>query len=164
MRLISQKYSISAASIHRHKRDHLGASLIKAKERRELAHGGKVLLQVEAISDKTSELYDIALELVKEARDAKDRSSAHQGIDRAIALLREARATAGLIATITGDLGQAGGKSSQVAILVYPPGQTPGASCDLSLRPKPLGLEAQVIDVTPLPPAVVEPDEVDRNS
>lgn len=48
-RRIAAQYSLSEASVRRHKDGHLSATLVKAAESRELAHGGKLTDQVEDI-------------------------------------------------------------------------------------------------------------------
>ena len=164
LREIAQQFrGTTSSALHRHKHNCLGAALVKAKERRELDSGSKALIEIEAIAAKIAQLYDTALQFIQESRDAQDRRQALLAMDRAILLLREARANAGLVASLTGEMNQAGNKGGQVAVLVYPPRLPVGAPCDLSHRPmiraRPNG---EIIDITPSTQPDVAGDEDDR--
>ena len=51
-RVIARRHGLSQAAVGRHSQNHLPATLVAAVESRELAHGGKLLDQVQGLVGK----------------------------------------------------------------------------------------------------------------
>ncbi len=50
LRNIAEQHGLSSTALHRHKKDHLSATLVKAAEASDLARGGELLDQVLGLS------------------------------------------------------------------------------------------------------------------
>jgi lambda repressor-like predicted transcriptional regulator len=102
LRNIAKQYSVSAASLHRHKDGHLPAKLVKAQEAREIAKADTLLDQVAGLRDK-------ALSILDKAEQAGDLRTALQGV-------REAKGCLELLARLQGELQE----QATVNILINP--------------------------------------------
>jgi lambda repressor-like predicted transcriptional regulator len=102
LRNIAKQYSVSAASLHRHKESHLPAKLVKAQEAREIAKADTLLDQVAGLRDK-------ALSILDKAEQAGDLRTALQGV-------REAKGCLELLARLQGELQE----QATVNILINP--------------------------------------------
>ena len=102
LRNIAKQYSVSAASLHRHKDGHLPAKLVKAQEAREIAKADTLLDQVAGLRDK-------ALSILDKAEQAGDLRTALQGV-------REAKGCLELLAKLQGELQE----QTTVNILINP--------------------------------------------
>ena len=102
LRDIAGQYSISKTALHRHKKDHLPAKLVKAREAREIAKADSLL-------DQVTELRDKALSILTKAEKAGDLRTALQGI-------KEARGCLELLARLQGELQE----QATVNILINP--------------------------------------------
>ncbi len=102
LRNIAKQYSVSAASLHRHKGGHLPAKLVKAQEAREIAKADSLLAQV-------TELRDKALSILDKAEQAGDLRTALQGV-------REAKGCLELLARLQGELQE----QATVNVLINP--------------------------------------------
>jgi len=102
LRNIAKQYFVSAASLHRHKKDHLPAKLVKAQEAREIAKADSLL-------DQVTELRDKALSILDKAEQAGDLRTALQGV-------REAKGCLELLARLQGELQE----QATVNILINP--------------------------------------------
>ena len=102
LRNIAKQYFVSVASLHRHKKDHLPAKLVKAQEAREIAKADSLL-------DQVTELRDKALSILTKAEKAGDLRTALQGI-------KEARGCLELLARLQGELQE----QTTVNILINP--------------------------------------------
>ena len=102
LRNIAKQYSVSAASLHRHKDGHLPAKLVKAQEAREIAKADTLLDQVAGLRDK-------ALSILAKAEQAGDLRTALQGV-------REAKGCLELLARLQGELQE----QATVNILINP--------------------------------------------
>jgi hypothetical protein len=102
LRNIAKQYSVSAASLHRHKDGHLPAKLVKAQEAREIAKADSLL-------DQVTELRDKALSILDKAEQAGDLRTALQGV-------REAKGCLELLARLQGELQE----RTTVNVLVNP--------------------------------------------
>ena len=102
LRNIAKQYSVSAASLHRHKEGHLPAKLVKAQEAREIAKADSLL-------DQVTELRDKALSILDKAEQAGDLRTALQGV-------REAKGCLELLARLQGELQE----QATVNILINP--------------------------------------------
>ncbi len=89
-RVIASQFGLSQAAVGRHSQNHLRATLVKAAEDRELAHGGNLL-------DRVNELVDKALASVERSEAKGDERAVQGGI-------REARHSLELTGRITGEL------------------------------------------------------------
>lgn len=90
LRNIAEHHGLSTTALHRHKRGHLSTTLVKAAEDSELAHGGKLLDQVQS--------------LVGKALGSLERAEG-KGDERAVqGAIREARHSLELVGRITGEL------------------------------------------------------------
>ena len=94
LRNIAKQYSVSAASLHRHKEGHLPAKLVKAREAQEVTKADSLL-------DQVIELRDKALSILAKAEQAGDLRTALQGV-------REAKGCLELLAKLQGELAQEG--------------------------------------------------------
>ena len=90
LRNIAERFRLSATALHRHKRDHLPATLAKAREVEEVARADDLLAQVQGLQTK-------ALELLRRAEAGGDYRTALQGV-------REARGCLELLAELTQQL------------------------------------------------------------
>src|SRR5690606_14632570 len=90
LRDLAGQYSISKTALHRHKKDHLPAKLVKAQEAREIAKADSLL-------DQVIELRDKALSILDKAEQAGDLRTALQGV-------REAKGCLELLARLQGEL------------------------------------------------------------
>lgn len=90
MRDIAGRTGLSKSSLDRHKRDHISATLVKAAETSDLAHGVKLIEQVQILVEK-------ALESLERA-EGKGNEREVQGA------IREARHSLELTGRITGEL------------------------------------------------------------
>ncbi len=90
LRNIAKQYSVSAASLHRHKEGHLPSKLVKAQEAREVAKADSLL-------DQVTELRDKALAILAKAEKAGELRTALQGV-------REAKGCLELLARLQGEL------------------------------------------------------------
>ena len=102
LRNIAKQYFVSVASLHRHKKDHLPAKLVKAQEAREIAKADSLL-------DQVTELRDKALSILDKAEQAGDLRTALQGV-------REAKGCLELLARLQGELQE----RTTVNVLVNP--------------------------------------------
>ncbi len=102
LRNIAKQYSVSAASLHRHKKGHLPAKLVKAQEAREIAKADSLL-------DQVTELRNKALSILAKAEQAGDLRTALQGV-------REAKGCLELLARLQGELQE----RTTVNVLVNP--------------------------------------------
>ena len=102
LRDIAGQYSISKTALHRHKKDHLPAKLVKAQEAREIAKADSLL-------DQVTELRDKALSILDKAEQAGDLRTALQGV-------REAKGCLELLARLQGELQE----QATVNILINP--------------------------------------------
>ena len=93
LRNIAEHHGLSTTALHRHKRDHLSTTLVAAAEDRELAHGGKLLDQVQSLVGK-------ALGSLERA-EGKGNEREVQGA------IREARHSLELVGRLNGDLREA---------------------------------------------------------
>lgn len=89
-RVIASQYGISQAAVGRHSQNHLPATLVKAAEDRELAHGKSLRDQVQG--------------LVEEALASMERSKAAGKEKDVLGGIREARHSLELTGRITGEL------------------------------------------------------------
>jgi len=101
LRNIAKQYSVTAASLHRHKK-HIPSTLSKAQEAQEVARADTLL-------DQVVELRDRALSILTKAEQAGDLKTALQGI-------REARGCLELLAKLQGELQE----GTTINILVNP--------------------------------------------
>src|SRR5690606_11127930 len=76
LRNIAKQYSVSAASLHRHKDGHLPAKMVKAQEAREIAKADSLL-------DQVTELRNKALSILAKAERAGELRTALQGVREA---------------------------------------------------------------------------------
>ena len=90
LRDIAGRYSVSKTALHRHKKGHLPAKLVKAQEAREIAKADSLL-------DQVTELRDKALSILDKAEQAGDLRTALQGV-------REAKGCLELLAKLQGEL------------------------------------------------------------
>jgi hypothetical protein len=102
LRNIAKQYFVSVASLHRHKKDHLPAKLVKAQEAREIAKADSLL-------DQVTELRDKALSILDKAEQAGDLRTALQGV-------REAKGCLELLARLQGELQE----QATVNVLINP--------------------------------------------
>jgi hypothetical protein len=102
LRNIAKQYFVSAASLHRHKKGHLPAKLVKAQEAREIAKADSLL-------DQVTELRNKALSILAKAEQAGDLRTALQGV-------REAKGCLELLARLQGELQE----QATVNILINP--------------------------------------------
>jgi len=102
LRNIAKQYSVSAASLHRHKDGHLPAKLVKAQEAQEVTKADSLL-------DQVIELRDKALSILDKAEQAGDLRTALQGV-------REAKGCLELLARLQGELQE----QATVNILINP--------------------------------------------
>ena len=87
-RRIASQYSLSEASVRRHKGDHLPAALVKGKDAGEVVHGDSLLDQVQSLQGK-------ALAILAQAEATGD-------LRVAVSAIREARGNLELLAKILG--------------------------------------------------------------
>ena len=92
-RVIASQHGLSQAAVGRHSQNHLSATLVAAAEDRELAHGGKLLDQVQSLVGK-------ALGSLERA-EGKGNEREVQGA------IREARHSLELVGRLNGDLREA---------------------------------------------------------
>lgn len=105
LRNIAERTGLSTTALHRHKKDHVSATLVKAVEASDLAHGAKLLDQVQSLVGK-------ALESLERA-EGKGNEREVQGA------IREARHSLELVGRLNGDLREANrdrGHADAVAI------------------------------------------------
>ena len=60
VRDIAGQFQLSSSAVDRHKRDHLPATILKAKESREIAEGASLLGQLRGLGDDTRAVLDAA--------------------------------------------------------------------------------------------------------
>ncbi len=101
-RSITERYSVSAGAIARHKQEHIPAALAKASEASETARGDTLLDQVRRLHEST-------LRILTKAEDAEEYRTALMAI-------REARGNLELLAKLLGELND----SPVVNVLVNP--------------------------------------------
>jgi len=92
LRNIAKQYFVSAASLHRHKKDHLPAKLVKAQEAREIAKADSLLDQVIELRDKALSI--LTQKIVKpkaRRREARSGNVATSGIRKGQPTNRECR-------------------------------------------------------------------------
>jgi hypothetical protein len=92
-RNIAERFSLSSAGIHRHKK-HIVETLALSQEARDMVRADGLLLQVQDLQARTRNILDAA-------EDAKD-------LRTALVAIREARRNAELLAKLTGELQQEG--------------------------------------------------------
>lgn len=110
LRNIAEKFSTSTTALHRHKTEHIPASMVLSQGAREAARADTLLEQVSALRDK-------AVSILVAAERAGDLRTALLGI-------REAKGCLELLAKITGELApekiliQAGPVIDQVVLIL----------------------------------------------
>ena len=90
LRNIAERTGLSTTALHRHKTDHLSATLVKASVAQDEAHGSRLLEQVKGLVDEAM----ASIERSKEAGKEKD----------VLGGIREARHSLELTGRITGEL------------------------------------------------------------
>ena len=93
-RKISERFSVSAAALSRHKNQHIPKAMTKAQEAQEVAQADNLLEQVQSLQSR-------ALSILAKAEASGDLRTALTGI-------REARACLELLAKLQGELQQEG--------------------------------------------------------
>jgi hypothetical protein len=93
-RKISERFSVSAAALSRHKNQHIVKAMTKAQEAQEVARADNLLEQVQSLQSR-------AVAILSQAEAAGDLRTALTGI-------REARACLELLAKLQGELQQEG--------------------------------------------------------
>ncbi len=101
-RNISQRFRLSATSLHRHAQNHVPAALARARQAQEMAHGDDLLAQVEGLRDR--------------AMGVMDRAEAAEDLPAAVSAIREARGCVELLARLVGELRE----GTQVNIMMSP--------------------------------------------
>jgi len=94
LRNISERVSVSATSLHRHKSEHIPIELTKAKEARQISSADDLLRQVQALHAK-------AMAILNTAEKSGD-------LRTALAAVREARGNLELLARLLGELRETG--------------------------------------------------------
>jgi len=102
LRNIAERFRLSTTALHRHKRDHLPSTLVKAREAEEVSRADDLLAQVQQLQAR-------ALDLLRKAEAEGDYRTALAGI-------REARGCLELLAELTQQLD----RRPQVNILLAP--------------------------------------------
>lgn len=90
LRNIAEQFPLSTTALHRHKKSHLPAALVKAQEAQEVSRADSLLDQLRHLQGK-------ALSLLEQAETAGDLRAALQGV-------REAKGCLELLAKLQGDL------------------------------------------------------------
>jgi len=88
-RIVANQFSVTQASIHRHKTSHLPNTLVKAKEAEVLSHGDSLLEQVKALQASS-------LSILLQAQEAGD-------LRVALGAIQTARGNLELLAKLTGE-------------------------------------------------------------
>lgn len=78
LRTVAQQFETSATALFRHKRDHLSAALVKAKQKKE----AKEEVQAESLFDRLKSINRETLEILQEARESKNLPVALMAINR----------------------------------------------------------------------------------
>ena len=92
LRNIAERTGLSTTALHRHKTDHLPATLVKAVEAQDEAHGSRLLEQVQGLVGEAL----ASIERSKEKDEVNERD--------VLAGVREARSSLELTGRITGEL------------------------------------------------------------
>lgn len=100
---VSQRFAISLHALHRHRKGHLPAAILKAQEAADVATGDELFGQVRAQQARAEDLYREAKAILRQARRRQERGLALEAIRTAATTLREARRQIELLA----DLGKA---------------------------------------------------------
>jgi len=119
LRNIAERFRLSTTALHRHKRDHLPSTLVKAREAEEVSRADDLLAQVQQLQAK-------ALDLLRKAEAEGDYRTALAGI-------REARGCLELLAELTQQLD----RRPQVNILLAPEWQVVRSVLLTALLPYP---------------------------
>ena len=90
LRNVAKQFGTSVAALHRHKKDHLPAQLVKATEAKEIAHADNLLGQIK-------ELQQRAMGILDKAENGKDWRGA-------VGAIREARACIETVGKLTDQL------------------------------------------------------------
>ena len=107
-RNIASRFGTSTTSLHRHRLDHLGASIARAHEAETVARA-ELLEDVRTGGDRAERLYTAAEGILARALEVKDLKTALQAIKAAVDVMREGRSYLELKGEITGELGQPAG-------------------------------------------------------
>ncbi len=89
-RIIAERFRLSATTLHRHAQNHLPATLARARDAQEVAHGDDLLAQVEELKDR-------AMGVLARAEAAED-------LRAAVSAIKEARGCVELLAKMMGEL------------------------------------------------------------
>ena len=139
LRNIAERFGRSATSLHRHKKQHLPVTLMKAQGARELALADSLLVEVKGLAVRAKSILAVA----------------EEGGNLALALkaIRECKSVLELVAKITGELSPSKEEIEHKPMMIFPPGCNPIINVNVKPgdraweeldRPKPI--EAEVIE------------------
>jgi len=126
IRDIAKRFGLSPASVHRHKSDHLPASLVEARQAQDVVRADSVLHEIRAEIRRIRRLYEKAEAILDRAQDQPIALKTVRELGR---LHKEMRETLELLARISGELEQQ--HAPKTAVLIVPEQLPPGAPCHL---------------------------------
>ena len=126
IRNIAKRFGLSPASVHRHKADHLPASLIEANKAGDVARADCVLEEIRAEIRRIQRLYKKAEAILDRAQNQPIALKSVRELSR---LHKEMRETLELLARISGEFEQQ--QAGRTAVLIVPEQLPPGAPCHL---------------------------------
>jgi hypothetical protein len=130
-RYLSKRFGISAASLLRHKADHLPRTLVKAHEVAEVTRSGGLLRHVQTLVGRTESLYQQAEAILSEAKADGDKRTALAALREATIATREARGHLELLGKLSGELENSSATVNIQCVVLLPP--APASTTDVTV-------------------------------